>query len=172
MTDATQNVPASSRAVGPILAGRATMKWDSPDLVGQIVAELTTPPGQSRQLGRQGLPSANSTRELPATLPAKRLTAVRGLQLRSHRIDVNAGQVNWPIEQRGNFVRYHRSELGPAGVLVRFDDPGSDAVYLAAGQGISGALFDRLYVTADVAAGGFVTLLVTDDPRADLLRVG
>jgi hypothetical protein len=155
----------------PILAGRPTWKWDAPDLTGQIVAELLAPQ-TNREAGRQGIPLANVLRQLPATAPLRRFSAVRGSQLRSFRLDCNAGLTNSEIQIAGNVVHYRRSESGPAGVLLRFDDAGNEAHWLPAGGYIAGAVFDRLYVTSAAAVAGFATLTVADDPRQGALIFG
>lgn len=169
-TNANDLIPASARPAAPILFGRPTYKFDSPELVGSIMAELIDP-AQNRQAGRQGAPLANALRQLPATMPAARYTAVRGRQLRPFRLDTSAGLANSEIQFAGNFIHFRRNEAGPAGVELRFDDAGGDLIWLPAGGIIAGALFDRLYVTAAVAAG-FVTLVIADDPRIDSLWFG
>jgi hypothetical protein len=161
----------TNTTAGPILAGRPTAHWDSPELVGQIVAELTNPE-RSRQDGRQGIPLANAFQERPATAPQKRFSAVRARQLRNFRLDCNAGLTNSLLDLRGNVIHYRRSELGPAGVLLAFDDAGNEQTWLPAGGWIAGALFDRVYISCAAAAAGFATLLIADDPRQTELLIG
>lgn len=169
---ADELITGANSAAPPLLFGRPTARnLDSPELVGSIVAELSHNE-RSRQNGRQGIPAADVTRELPATAPANRFSAIRARQIRSHRLDCNLGLADSLINQRGNVLHYRRSETGPAGVLVRFDDAGAEQVWLPAGGVIAGALFDRVFVSCVAAVGGFATLTIADDPRQAALYFG
>jgi hypothetical protein len=154
----------------PELFGRPTYEFDSPELVGSIMAELANPE-QHRQAGRMGIPRDNVTQERPATAPAKRFSAVRGRQLRTFKLDTTAGFTDTPIDVRGNCIHYRRSETGPAGVNIKFDDGSAEQVWLPAGGFIMGAIFDRVLISA-AATAGFAHITVADDPRQDKLTFG
>jgi hypothetical protein len=154
----------------PELFGRPTTDWDSAELVGSIVAELTQKE-PLRQHGRIGTPTDNVFQERPATAPPKRFSAVRARQLRTFRLDTAAGLDKSLIDVRANCIHYRRSETGPAGVDLRFDDASAEAVWLPAGGYILGAVFERVFVSSAVAAG-FAHIALLDDPRQDKVSFG